>query len=107
MLTTGFIHRTIPISKDIQDRVKLSLPSNIEKIFRVERRELLLRALEEDLVSTILTAHHQDDQYETAFMRLAFGTTFAGLGGIPPENGPFGRPLLEYPKVNPSKYRTE
>lgn len=72
---------------------------NLETVLRTARLELLSKAAKDDSVETILTAHHQDDQYETVIQRLASGSTFAGLGGIPIKNGIFRRPLLDYPKV--------
>ena len=83
----------------VRKLLKKTIPSDVETIFRAERLELLLHAFNRDSLGMILTGHHQDDQYETVLMRLASGSTFAGLGGIPPENGPFRRPLLDYPKV--------
>ena len=55
--------------------------------------------LQEDALQYVLTGHHQDDQYETILQRIAWGSGPAGLGGIPPVNDCFIRPLLAYPKV--------
>lgn len=50
----------------------------------------------------LLTAHHQDDQWETLLLRMLRGTGIAGLAGIR-ERRPFGRgwllrPLLDVPR---------
>ena len=50
----------------------------------------------------LLTAHHQDDQWETLLLRMLRGTGIAGLAGIR-EKRPFGRgwllrPLLDVPR---------
>ncbi len=43
----------------------------------------------------ILTAHHADDQIETLLLRMAAGTTIAGLGGVARVRGALLRPLLD------------
>ncbi len=52
----------------------------------------------------LLTAHHQDDQWETLLLRMLRGTGIAGLAGIR-ESRPFGggwllRPLLEVTRAD-------
>jgi tRNA(Ile)-lysidine synthase len=84
----------------MQKSLSKGKPENLETVLRTERIELLSKAAEQDSVEAVLTAHHQDDQYETVIQRLASGSTFAGLGGIPVKNGIFRRPLLDYPKVS-------
>lgn len=99
-LTRGFSHRIVKLSPAMQSELSKQTPGDLETVLRTERFALLLNAAKEDSVGTILTGHHQDDQYETVLQRLAWGSTLAGLGGIPPKNGFFRRPLLEYPKVS-------
>jgi tRNA(Ile)-lysidine synthase len=83
------------------ERLQGTIPPNAETILRAERLDLLVNAAKENDLGAILTGHHEDDQYETVIQRLAWGSSLAGLGGIPPVNGLFRRPLLEYPKVVP------
>lgn len=99
LLTQGFNHRIVKLSSEMQAEFSKQLPGNLETVLRNERFDLLSNAAKDDLLGTVLTGHHQDDQYETVLQRLAWGSTLAGLGGIPPRNGIFRRPLLEYPKV--------
>ena len=98
-LTRGFSHRIVKLSPAMQSELSKQTPGDLETILRTERIELLSNAAKEDSLETILTGHHQNDQYETVLQRLAWGSTLAGLGGIPPINGVFRRPLLDYPKV--------
>jgi tRNA(Ile)-lysidine synthetase-like protein len=46
----------------------------------------------------VLTAHHQDDQIETAVMRFIKGSGPRGLKGIPERRGRFFRPFLNISK---------
>lgn len=71
----------------------------LETLLRDARMKVLLERAEADNVDTILTGHHQDDQYETVLLRLARGSTIIGLGGIPSSRGCFFRPQLDYSKV--------
>lgn len=48
----------------------------------------------------ILTAHHADDNLETALINLSRGTGLEGLTGIPELNGAIVRPLLEFSREN-------
>jgi tRNA(Ile)-lysidine synthase len=99
LLMEGFNHRIMQLSSAMRKELSKDLPGNLESVLRTERFELLQNAAKEDMLATVLTAHHQDDQYETVLQRLAWGSTLSGLGGIPPRNGIFRRPLLDYPKV--------
>jgi tRNA(Ile)-lysidine synthase len=99
LLTEGFNHRIVKLSSNMQAELSKELPGNLETVLRTERFDLLSDAAKDDSLGTLLTAHHQDDQYETVLQRLAWGSTLSGLGGIPPRNGRFRRPLLDYAKV--------
>ena len=95
-LISGFYHRVLELEGNWQ-----TVPGkgNLETVLREARRKILLDCADMDQVDTILTGHHQDDQYETALIRLARGSTIVGLGGIATSNGRFLRPQLEYSKV--------
>lgn len=60
-------------------------------------------ALEEERIRLgarwIATAHHADDQAETVLLRLAQGSSWAGLVGIRRRAGALVRPLLDLPRV--------
>jgi tRNA(Ile)-lysidine synthase len=71
----------------------------LETLLRHARMKVLLEQAATDNVDTILTGHHQDDQYETVLLRLARGSTIVGLGGIPSFRDSFFRPQLAYSKV--------
>src|SRR5271163_3529123 len=85
----------------MQQELQQSMPTNLETVLRLERLRLWRDVVKEDALEYILTAHHEDDQYETLIQRIAWGTGMAGLAGIPPVNEYFVRPLLAYPKVSP------
>lgn len=52
----------------------------------------------------IALGHHGDDQAETVLMRVLRGAGLHGLGGIPPQRGPFIRPLLSVYKEEILQY---
>ena len=58
------------------------LSSNIEAKAREARYELLIDYAKEHNISVIVTAHHQDDQIETFFMRLLRGSGIDGLAAM-------------------------
>jgi tRNA(Ile)-lysidine synthase len=61
---------------------------------RVLRRRFLRAAAASASARHIATAHTADDQLETVLMRLARGTSLAGLGGMRPRHGRWIKPLL-------------
>ncbi len=52
----------------------------------------------------ILTAHHLEDNFETALFNLVKGTGIAGLRGIQRQNGKLVRPLLDFTKEEIYRY---
>lgn len=67
-----------------------SLETAARELRRVALREMAVEAG----ASVIATGHNADDQAETVLMRILRGTGVRGLGGIPPRNEEFIRPLL-------------
>lgn len=104
--------------------------SGLEEIGRAARYRILFDAMTREGISTLLMAHHLDDQIETGLMRLAQGSGVIGMSGMRPvrrwgmgnitgagsaneelEQWFYGvsgmsrwvsRPLLEFPKVRTS-----
>ena len=72
--------------------------SGIQEKARDLRYNWFSEVLESNAYSTILTAHHADDQLETLFMRLTRGSGLEGLGGIQDNKGLLVRPLLPFQK---------
>lgn len=66
------------------DMDSLSKLPNIESLARRMRYRLLGKYAGQQDVTSILLAHHEDDQYETVFMRLLTGHGIRGLRGIKP-----------------------
>ena len=56
--------------------------SNIQSLARQKRYELLFNECKKHHINTILTAHHQDDFYETFFSRLLRGSGTEGLSSF-------------------------
>lgn len=92
----------------VQRRVKqLGLPYEMgyghlgakasEATARNARYEFLERQQNKYRAAAIITAHHQDDWLETAFLNLLRGTGYRGLVAIS-ANKMVLRPLLNYPK---------
>jgi len=80
-----------------------SLPPVRSTSSQEERGRLLRRAFFEQLYKqytahSIALAHHQDDQIETFFIRLARGAGLQGLTGMKPREGKYIRPLLPVTK---------
>lgn len=57
--------------------------------------------------SLVALGHHLDDQIETFFIRLARGTTLAGIGCIKTQDGIYIRPLLSIAKKEILDYLTQ
>ena len=106
----------IPVSVErapvraIARRNRLSL----EMAARQVRHEFLARVAEEKRISTIVLAHHADDQVELFFLRLFRGTGPEGLTGMEevsrsPSNPRLKlvRPLLEFTKEQLLTYARE
>tara|TARA_B100001121_G_scaffold59484_1_gene52433 strand:- start:565 stop:1638 length:1074 start_codon:yes stop_codon:yes gene_type:complete len=56
--------------------------SNIQSLARKKRYEILFNECKKLKIQTILTAHHQDDVYETFFSRLLRGSGTEGLSSF-------------------------
>ncbi len=54
--------------------------------------------------STLVTAHHADDNLETFLINLSRGTGIDGLTGIPEKTASISRPLLKYSRVQLEAY---
>ncbi len=55
----------------------------------------------------ICTAHHANDNLETIILNLVRGTGYKGLNGIPEQNPPFIRPLLQFSSDAIKQYAEE
>ncbi len=92
----GIRHETLVWNHDSVPHTK------IQERARVARYDLLGQWCLANGVGALLTAHHQDDQIETFFMRLAHRSGLKGLSSMSAVRMmPFGklvRPLLSVPK---------
>ncbi|MBI2353145.1 tRNA lysidine(34) synthetase TilS [Candidatus Dependentiae bacterium] len=71
---------------------------------RLLRRFFLESIASQQKNAFIALAHHQDDQIETFFIRLARGASIAGLSGMKEVDGVYLRPLLNISKNHIEKY---
>jgi tRNA(Ile)-lysidine synthase len=90
----------------ITEKLNLKLTSNIEEQCRKERYRKLCENCEDD--EAIITAHHEEDQIETFFLRLIRGSGARGLSCMK-ETSVYGksllsRPFLKIPKEEIKKY---
>ncbi len=96
LTSKGISHETLVWSHDSVPQTK------IQEQARNARYDLLGKWCQENGVETLLTAHHQDDQIETFFMRLAHRSGLKGLASMRPvRQMPFCtlvRPLLSVSK---------
>lgn len=69
-----------------------------EAIGRALRRTFFQKLSEKYQASWILLGHHGDDQLETFFIRLARGSSIAGISGMKAVDGKYFRPLLNITK---------
>ena len=80
----------------------LRLTSNIEEQCRKARYRELCENCQDDEV--MITAHHEEDQIETFFLRLIRGSGARGLSCMK-ETSIYGSSLLSRPFLNISKRR--
>ncbi|MDD3669084.1 MAG: tRNA lysidine(34) synthetase TilS [Alphaproteobacteria bacterium] len=76
--------------------------TRIEETARAKRYELLTRFCRDNGIQFLFLAHHQNDQAETFWARLARGSGLDGLAAMDTQTGRGGitlvRPLLDQPK---------
>ena len=90
----------------ITEKLNLKLTSNIEEQCRKERYRKLCENCEDD--EAIITAHHEEDQIETFFLRLIRGSGARGLSCMKEtsvyDKSLLSRPFLKIPKEEIKKY---
>jgi len=78
-----------------------------EETGRQLRRHFFAQCIEQYQADYIVLAHHQDDQIETFFIRLARGSSVAGLGAMRMQDNLYLRPLLHTTKQDILNYLAE
>ena len=94
---------------------RASTPARNEADARTQRYDFLQRSADDVRATTILTAHHANDQAETVLFRILRGTGVSGLAGIAQRRGNIVRPLLpftrneilEYARVHRLQWRED
>ena len=99
----------IPFFSSISSDLKLNLKFNgsKEEIGRKQRLYFLNKILKEQDGNFIVTAHHQQDNFETFFLRLIRGTSLRGLIGMKKINNKYLKPLLSVKKQDILNYLDE
>lgn len=88
---------------DVQKEAKKT-KTTIEECARNIRKAWLEKIREKYHASSILTAHHSDDQVETILYRIIKWTSITGLVGIQEVSGVYLRPLLHVKKTELLSY---
>ncbi len=81
-----------------------SKAGNIEEWGREKRYEFFEKLLKKHKAQAILTAHHQDDDFESMMLHFLRGTRVKGLSGMVPQRGDILRPLLFTPRSDIDEY---
>jgi tRNA(Ile)-lysidine synthase len=101
---------TLNIACEIQTASKLNFDikynGSKEELGRNLRRAFFEQIATQFQAHQIALAHHGDDQLETFFIRLARGSSIAGLSGIKMFDGLYLRPLLQVSKQEILNYLT-
>jgi tRNA(Ile)-lysidine synthase len=63
--------------------------------------------MKQNLIKTLVTAHHADDSIETFIINLSRGTGIEGLKGIPEKTKTISRPLLVFSRAQILQYAQE
>lgn len=80
---------------------------NLEERLRTIRYAFFEKLRKQKKFSSIVVAHHQDDQAETFLLRLLRGAGMSGLSAMRPKNGTVIRPLLECSRHDIRQYLKE
>lgn len=77
---------------------------NLEEWGRKKRYEFFEKLAKKHKASVILTAHHQDDDFESMLLSFMRGTRVKGLSGMAFQRNNIIRPLLFTPRSDINKY---
>lgn len=95
--------RLLSESADVPHDAKANGRS-VETEARLFRRRLYGRAVREGVASSVLTAHHKEDNTETVLMHIFRGCGLQGLVGMTERDGFLVRPLLGCTKAEIASY---
>lgn len=87
------------ITKKISEYHNLITYNGSKEAFARLARKMFFEEIASENNGIIALGHHQDDQIETFFIRLARGSTGTGLSGMQAKKGLYIRPLLEITKA--------
>lgn len=98
----AFLTQSFPIQQTQQQHKK-----SIELLARQARYTWFAECVDKYSLDYILTAHHADDNVETALMNFCRSTGLMGLAAMPYRNGNILRPLLDVTKKDIYHYASE
>ena len=86
------------------ENISVSDTDNFESTSRVMRHKIFNNILSKYKIDNILTAHHQNDQIETIFMKIEDGADWISKVGIRRKNDKIRRPMLDMEKEKIMSY---
>ncbi len=92
------------VTKHLRDLPAQKSTGSLEQDARRARRHFFQEVAAAHQADAIALAHHQDDVFETFFIRLIRGSGLTGLTSIRPRSGEYIRPLLELTKQEILEY---
>lgn len=88
----------------VETKLKKPETGNIEEWGRQKRYEFFEKQMKKYKADMILTAHHQDDDYESMFLHFLRGTRVKGLSGMQIMREDIFRPMLFTPRTEIDEY---
>jgi tRNA(Ile)-lysidine synthase len=96
--------KKIHVTKFDTNSYVLNNKVNIQVAARELRYAWFAEIMQDNVIDTLVTAHHADDNLETFVINLSRGTGIEGLTGIPEKTDTISRPLLPFSRTQILEY---